>query len=96
MTPQEIIKRPILTERATELSDRYNQVVFEIHHKANKHQVREAIEYLYPEVKVTKVRTSIIPGKLKRRGQSIGKRSNWKKAIVSLREDDVIDFLATE
>jgi large subunit ribosomal protein L23 len=96
MTPQEIVKRPILTERSTDLGERLNQIVFEVHLHANKYQVRDAVEYIYPDIKVTKVRTSIIPGKLKRRGKSIGKRSNWKKAIVSLRKDDVVDFLATE
>ncbi len=96
MTPQEILRRPIITERATTLAERHNQVAFEVTVKANKHQIREAVEFLYPEVKVTKIRTMIVPGKLKRRGTSIGKRSNWKKAIVSLREGDVIDFFATE
>ena len=96
MTPQEILKRPIITERATALSERHNQVAFEVAVGANKHQIRDAVEYLYPDVKVTQIRTMVVPGKLKRRGFSIGKRSNWKKAIVSLREGDVIDFFASE
>lgn len=96
MRPQEILKRPVITELATALNERHNQVAFEVDVKANKHQIRDAVEFIYPQVKVNKIRTMIVPGKLKRRGQSIGKRSNWKKAIVSLRDGDVIDFFATE
>ncbi len=96
MEPQKVLKRPVITERATDLNERHNQVAFEVDPKANKFQIRDAVEFLYPEVKVKKVRTMIVPGKLKRRGMSIGKRSNWKKAIISLREGDVIDFFATE
>ena len=96
MTPQHIVKRPIITERATSLGERHNQVAFEVAVAANKNQIRDAVEYLYPGVKVTQIRTMVVPGKLKRRGFSIGKRSNWKKAIVSLRKGDVIDFFASE
>lgn len=96
MNLQEILKRPIITERASTAAERINQVTFEVALRANKYQIRDAVEYVYPKVKVTKVRTMVVPGKLKRRGTSIGKRSNWKKAIVSLREGDVIDFFATE
>ncbi len=95
MTPQQILKRPIITERASSLGERYNQVVFQVDRGANKHQIRDAVEQLYG-VKVTKVRTMVLPGKLKRRGSDIGKRPNWKKALVSLKEGDVIDFFATE
>jgi len=93
--PQEILKRPLITERASALSERFNQIAFEVNLKANKHQIRDAVETVYG-VKVTKIRTMIVPGKLKRRGTSIGRRSNWKKALVSLREGDVIDFFAQE
>jgi large subunit ribosomal protein L23 len=95
MLPQEILKRPIITERATNLQERFNQVVFEVDRKANKYQVRDAVEQIYG-VKVTDVRTMTVPGKLKRRGTSVGKRPNWKKAIVCLRAGDVIDFFAQE
>lgn len=95
MLPQEVLKRPIITERATNLQERFNQVVFEVHRKANKYQVRDAVEQLYG-VKVTDVRTMVVPGKLKRRGTSVGKRPNWKKAVVCLKEGDIIDFFAQE
>ncbi len=95
MIAQEVLKRPIITERATTLTERFNQVAFEVHRSANKHQIRDAVETVYG-VKVDNVRTMVVPGKLKRRGTSVGKRPNWKKAIVTLAEGDVIDFFATE
>lgn len=95
MTPQEILRRPIITERATALTERHNQVMFEVAKQANKNQIRDAVETVYG-VKVDAVRTMVVPGKLKRRGASIGKRPNWKKAVVTLAEGSVIDFFATE
>jgi large subunit ribosomal protein L23 len=96
MTPQDIIKRPIITERATSASEKLGQVTFEVSREANKNQIRDAVEFLYPNVKVRSVRTLRVPGKLKRRGTSIGRRSAWKKAVVALRKGDVIDFFASE
>jgi len=95
MRPQDIIVRPIITERATELKDQFNKVLFEVAHKANKHQIKDAIETLY-SVKVTDVRTLIMHGKVKRRGRAVGKQPNWKKATVTLKQGDNIDFFATE
>lgn len=90
-----VLVRPIITERATTLTERFNQVAFEVARKANKYQIRDAVESIYG-VKVEKVHTMIVPGKLKRRGSDVGKRPNWKKAIVSLKQGDTIDFFATE
>ena len=90
-----ILKRPIVTERATLLTERLNQVMFEVEKTATKHEIRDAIEGFYG-VKVTGVRTMIVPGKEKRRGQSMGKRPAWKKAVITLKKGDVIDFFATE
>lgn len=84
-----IIKRPIVTEKTTAADG--NQVVFEVALDANKHTVRNAVEQLF-DVKVTRVNTCIMQGKRKRFGQHFGKRSNWKKAVVTLREGDSIDF----
>lgn len=95
MTPQQVLRRPIITERASTLTERFGQVVFEVDRKSSKHQIRDAVESVYG-VKVKKVHTMTVPGKLKRRGSSVGKRSNWKKAVVTLKEGDVIDFFATE
>ena len=95
MEAHQILIRPIITERATVLTDRFNQFVFQVERKANKYQIRDAVESVYG-VKVKKVATMIVPGKLKRRGSNTGKRPNWKKAIITLQQGENIDFFATE
>jgi large subunit ribosomal protein L23 len=91
MTPDQIIRRPIaLTEKAARLKEG-NQVVFEVALAANKIQIRHAVESLF-EVKVVGVRTLVQRGKNKRMGRRLAKRRNWKKAIVTLREGDDIQF----
>jgi large subunit ribosomal protein L23 len=95
MQSYDVLIRPVITERATMLQERHNQVAFEVHKQANKHQIRNAVEQLYG-VEVENVRTMVVPGKLKRRGQNVGKRPNWKKALVTLKEGDSIDFFAAD
>ena len=91
MKPQDVIKRPIaLTEKAARLREQ-NKVVFEVAPSANKIQIREAIETLF-SVKVTEVNTLIQRGKVKRMGRDSAKRRNWKKAVVTLRAGDDIQF----
>jgi large subunit ribosomal protein L23 len=91
----QILIRPIITERATVLTERFNQFVFQVEKKANKYQIRNAVEAVYG-VKVKKVATMVVPGKTKRRGATSGKRPNWKKAIITLQQGENIDFFATE
>ena len=96
LQPEEIIKRPILlTEKATRLMEDDNQVIFEVSTRANKIQIKSAIESLF-QVGVTKVRTSIVRGKMKRMGRGYGKLQNWKKAVVTLKEGDTIQFYDEE
>ena len=95
MEAQRVLIRPIITEQVTTLTERFNQVAFQVEAACNKFQIRDAVEALYG-VKVEKVATMNMPGKKKRRGTSIGKRPDWKKAIVTLKEGDTIDFFATE
>jgi len=91
MKPQDIVKRPIaLTEKAARLKDQ-NKVVFEVDRTANKLQIRDAVEALF-SVKVTDVNTQVYRGKMKRMGRGLAKRPNWKKAIVTLRDGDDIQF----
>jgi large subunit ribosomal protein L23 len=91
MNAHHIVKRPIaLTEKATRLREQ-NKVIFEVDADANKIQIREAIEALF-SVKVTEVNTLVQRGKVKRLGKGVAKRSNWKKAIVTLRAGDDIQF----
>lgn len=92
MTPEQIIKRPIvLTEKAAVLKEEGNQVIFEVDVKADKIQIREAVEKLF-EVRVLSVNTLIQRGKVKRLGRKYYKRPNWKKAVVTLGEGDDIQF----
>jgi len=86
-----IVRRPVVTEKSTDLKADRNQIVFEVAIKANKVEIKNAIEKLF-KVKVTGVRTMQILGKRKRVGRQIGKRPDWKKAYVTLREGDSIDF----
>jgi len=88
--PQKIIRRPLITEKSTRQKED-GQYVFEVHRDANKIEVQSAIERLF-KVKVLQVRTSNVQGKIKRLGRRYGKRSDWKKAIVTLKEGDRIDF----
>lgn len=92
MTPEQVIKRPIaLTEKAALLKEDENQVIFEVEPKANKIQIRDAVEKLF-DVKVASVNTLIQRGKVKRLGRRYFKRPNWKKAIVTLAEGSDIQF----
>ncbi len=89
----QILRRPIVTERSTKLGEEQNKVVFEVDLKADKLTIAKAVEAIY-QVKVIGVNTSIVRGKTKRFGRTVGKRSNWKKAIVTLHEGDKINFFA--
>ncbi len=92
MTPEQIIRRPIiLTEKATLLREKHNQVVFEVARDANKVQIRDAVQRLF-KVNVTGVNTMLMRGKERRMGRGRAKMQNWKKAIVTLKEGDSIDF----
>ncbi len=89
--PTQILVRPLITEKNNLLRETENEYVFEVHRTANKIQVAEAVEVLFA-VKVNEVRTLIQHGKMRRVGVHTGKRSNYKKAFVKLREGDTIDF----
>ena len=86
-----IIKRPVITEKSNALREEGNQFVFEVDLDANKVQIRQAIEKVFG-VRVASVRTQIVRGKMKRLRRSFGKRPNWKKAVVTLREGDTIEL----
>lgn len=91
---EEVIRRPLaLTEKASRLKADNNQVVFEVNRTANKIQIRTAVEEMFG-VKVTSVNTLIQRGKMKRMGKGYAKRRNWKKAVVTLRDGDDIQFFA--
>ena len=92
MIPEQIIRRPIaLTEKATLLREKGNQVVFEVVRSANKIQIKDAVQKLF-NVHVTSVNTMIMRGKDRRMGRGYSRTQNWKKAIVTLKEGESIDF----
>ncbi len=85
------IVRPLITEKSSAAYQARKEYTFEVHPDANKPQIRSAIEQLFG-VKVTGVWTSNVRGKEKRMGKNVGRRPNWKKAIVTLREGDTIEI----
>jgi large subunit ribosomal protein L23 len=87
----DVIKRPLDTEKLDRLRDRENKFAFEIDLKANKTEVKQAVEALF-KVKVVDIKTQIIRGKMRRIGKNSGMRPNWKKAIVTLKEGDAISI----
>ena len=87
----EIIKRPLDTEKLDRMRDRENKFAFEIDMKANKTEIKQAIEALF-KVKVVAIKTAIVRGKFRRIGRNEGRRPNWKKAIVTLKEGDAIQL----
>jgi large subunit ribosomal protein L23 len=89
---QEVIIRPlIMTEKGEVLKEEQNKVLFQVAIKANKKQIKSAVQKLF-NVGVTDVNTLIVRGKVSRIGKRTGKRPNWKKAIVTLRDGDTIEF----
>lgn len=90
-TLYDVIKAPIITEKATILREG-NKVVFEVAKAATKKEIKDAVEKLF-KVKVDCVHTTILPGKWRRIGRSMGKTSSWKKAIVTLKSGEKLDFI---
>ena len=91
MNVHEIIQRPVVTEKSTLARELQNVVTLAVHPDANKHQIKDAVEKLF-EVSVTEVRTSRMPRKKRRVGKYLGRRPEWKKAIVTLAEGQSIEF----
>ena len=91
MNIYDVIKKPLITEKTTVEKDAKNVVAVVVHSGANKIQIKQAAEKLF-KVDVKAVRTVNMAGKVKRTGKNIGKRSNWKKAYISLNVGSNIDF----
>ncbi len=85
----EIIKRPLDTEKVDKMRDRENKFAFEVAVQSNKTEIKQAVEAIF-KVKVLAVHTSIAKGKIRRIGKNTVMRSNWKKAIVTLKDGDAI------
>lgn len=90
--PYRIVLRPVITEKSTLLKDMNREVCFEVDPRANKSEIKKAVEQLF-KVKVERVRTQNKRGKMKRVGRSQGKTKDWKKAYVKLKEGEkMIEF----
>jgi large subunit ribosomal protein L23 len=89
--PRSIVRRALITEKGTTLRETQNQYHFEVARDANKIEIKRAIETIF-SVKVGSVRTQQLRGKVKRQGRSSGRRSDWKKAIVTLKPDQKIEL----
>lgn len=89
MNEYDVILRPIVTEKSSLLKETGNQYVFEVQRDANKVEIRKAVEKLF-KVKVLSVRISNMEGKEKRLGRNVGKKPDWKKAVVKLSPKDKI------
>jgi len=89
--PQDVIRAPLISEKGSLLTENAQQVLFKVRPEANKIEVKHAIETLF-KVKVVKVRMARYLGKIRRVGKHMGRRPEWKKAYVTLKEGDKIDF----
>ena len=91
MNYEDILVKPLLTEKTTEAQEAYNTYAFQVGLKANKNQIKTIVEKLF-DVKVQSVRTSVLPGKIVRAGKKIKKTSSSKKAFVTVAKDQKIEF----
>jgi large subunit ribosomal protein L23 len=91
MIPYDLIRRPLITEKTNIQKESYNQITFEVDRNANRVEIKKAIQDIF-NVKVASVNTMQVKGKTKQRGRIVGKRRDWKKAIVKLMPGERIDF----
>lgn len=91
MIQYDIIKRPLITEKTSIQKEAANQVSFEVDRRANRVEIKRSIEKIF-NVRVASVKTMQVKGKTKQRGRIVGKRKDWKKAIVTLLPGERIDF----
>jgi len=89
---QDVLKLPVITEKSTHVKDNLRTLTFKVARDANKHDVKEAVEKVF-KVKVESVRTAIFHGKVRRQGRFSGRRPDWKKAYVTLKEGEkMVEF----
>ncbi len=89
--PRSVVRRALITEKGTLLRERRNQYHFEVAREANKIEIKHAVEAIF-SVKVSAVRTLQVAGKPKRQGRYVGRRSHWKKAVVTLQPGQKIEL----
>ena len=91
MNTHDVIRKPLVTEKSNIGREEQNLVTFAVDPRANKHEIRQAVEQLFA-VKVVDVRTMRMPRKTRRVGRFAGRKTGWKKAIVKLAEGQAIEF----
>ncbi len=89
--PRKIILKPMITEKNSRMKENTNTVAFKVHQRANRIEIKQAVQKIFG-VQVESVRTMVVRGKVKRMGRFEGKKPNWKKALVTLKEGETIDF----
>ena len=87
----QVLKKPLITEKSTQMLAEGNWVAFQVHSKANKIQIKNAVEKIFG-VTVTRVNTLVVPGKYRRFGRTIGHTKSWKKAMLRLKKGDKIEL----
>ena len=94
----QVLLAPVISEKATQLADKHNQIVFRVAADATKAEIKAAVELVWKEqkVEVESVQVMNIKGKQKRYGKYVGRRRNWKKAYVCLKAGQEINFAAGE
>ena len=92
MDPYTVIRKPMLTEKCHDMKEKHNQVAFQIDRRANKVQVKEAVEQIF-KVKVKRVNVMNVAGKKQRLGRNMGKRPDWRKAVVTLMPGETIEII---
>lgn len=91
----QVILAPVISEKATHIADKHEQVIFRVAPDATKPEIKAAVEMLF-KVQVDEVKVANVKGKFKRFGRFFGRRANWKKAYVCLKSGQEINFVAGE
>lgn len=89
--PRDVVRRALITEKGTVLREARQQYLFEVQRDANKIEIKRAVETIF-NVKVASVRTQQVHGKVRRQGRFVGRKNDWKKAIVTLQPDQKIEL----
>lgn len=91
MYVEQVLVKPLLTEKSSVMTEKTNRYSFKVLRKANKYQVKEAVEKMF-DVKVVDVKTIVVPGKVKKSGKSLKKTSSWKKAYVKIADGQNLEL----
>jgi large subunit ribosomal protein L23 len=91
MYVEQVLVSPLLTEKTSVMTEKTNRYSFKVLRRANKYQVKEAVEKMF-DVKVVDVKTVVVPGKVKKSGKSLKKTSSWKKAYVKIADGQNLEL----